>query len=86
MAFSIEILILALFTIAMAVAAIESEKISRAIVFLALASIGVGSIFLIVGALYAAMLEYFMYGGALIILFMVAASFTKDKKEDETDE
>ncbi|MFX0061412.1 MAG: hypothetical protein ACFFC7_04435 [Candidatus Hermodarchaeota archaeon] len=83
---SLEILVLAVFTIIMAIAALETEKISRAIAFLALSAFGIGSIFFVVGAIYAAMLEYFLYGGALVILFMAAASFTKREEEESPNE
>ena len=83
---SIEILVLAVFTIIMAIAALETEKISRAIAFLALSAVGVGGIFFVVGAVYAAMLEFFLYGGALVILFMAAASFTKREEEESPNE
>ncbi|NHJ01065.1 MAG: hypothetical protein EAX86_02935 [Candidatus Heimdallarchaeota archaeon] len=78
---SIEILFLALFTIAMAIAALEAEKISRAIIALALSSVGIGLIFLLLGANYAAVFEFLLYGGVLVILFMAVASFTEDKEE-----
>ncbi|MHA1214428.1 MAG: hypothetical protein ACTSPG_03985 [Candidatus Hodarchaeales archaeon] len=82
---SLEILILAFFTIAMAIAALEAEKLSRGIIALALSSIGIGSIFLLLGANYAAIFEYLLYGGVLIILFMAIASFTEEK-ESKTEE
>lgn len=72
-----------MFTIATAVAALEAKKISRAIIALALSSIGVGSIFLYVGANYAAVYEYLVYGGVLIILFMIAAAFTEEESKEE---
>ena len=70
---SIEILLLSIFTIAMAIAALETEKVSRAIIALALSSVGIGLIFLLLGANYAAMFEFLLYGGVLIILFMAVA-------------
>ena len=78
---SIEILLLAIFTMATAIAALEAEKVSRAIVALALSSIGIGLIFLLLGANYAAVFEFLLYGGVLVILFMAVASFTEDKEE-----
>jgi NADH:ubiquinone oxidoreductase subunit 6 (subunit J) len=80
---SIEIILFALFTIAMAVAALEVEKLTSGIVFLALSSVGVGSIFFLVGASYAAVFEFLLYAGVLIVLFMVAASLTEKSKERE---
>ena len=80
---SIEILFLALFTIGSAIAALEAEKLSRSIIALALSSIGIGSIFLLLGAYYAAVFEFLVYGGVLIILFMAVASFTE--KEDDKE-
>jgi NADH:ubiquinone oxidoreductase subunit 6 (subunit J) len=79
---SLEILLLALFTIAMAIAALETEKMSRAIIALALSSVGIGSIFLLVNAYYAAVFEFLLYGGVLIILFMAVASFTEEEEEE----
>ncbi|MHA2298311.1 MAG: NADH-quinone oxidoreductase subunit J [Candidatus Hodarchaeales archaeon] len=81
---SLEIIIIAFFTIAMAIAALETEKPSHAIIFLALSSIGIGTIFLLVGAMYAAMFEYLIYAGVLIILFMVVASFTGKEELQES--
>ena len=80
---SIEIILFALFTIAMAVAALEVEKLTSGIVFLALSSVGIGSIFFLVGASYAAVFEFLLYAGVLIVLFMVAASLTEKSKERE---
>ena len=83
MAFSIEILIFALFTIITAIVALEAERLSRAIVSLALSSIGIGMIFLSLGATYAGLFELLIYGGVLLILFLVVASFVES--EDESD-
>ncbi|MFW9996224.1 MAG: hypothetical protein ACFFD4_29555 [Candidatus Odinarchaeota archaeon] len=81
---SFEIILLSIFTIIMAVAALEVEKMSQAIVYLALTAVGVGTIFLYLGAMYAAMFEYLIYGGVLIILFMAAAAFAgKEEKADK---
>ncbi len=81
---SIEIILFTLFTIAMAVAALEVEKLTNGIVFLALSSVGIGSIFFFVGASYAAVFEFLLYAGVLIVLFMVAASLT-ETSEGKTD-
>jgi len=78
---SIEIILFAIFTIVMAVAALEVEKLTTGIVFLALSSVGIGSIFFIVGASYAAVFEFLLYAGVLIVLFMVAASLTEKSRE-----
>ena len=83
MAFSIEILIFALFTIIAAIVALEAENLSRAIISLALSSIGIGVIFLLLGATYAGLFELLIYGGVLLILFLVVASFVES--EDELD-
>ncbi len=83
MAFSIEILIFALFTIIAAIVALEAESLSRAIVSLALSSIGIGVIFLLLGATYAGLFELLIYGGVLLIHFLVVASFVES--EDELD-
>jgi len=84
---SIEIIIFALFTIVMAVAALEVEKLTSGIVLLALSSAGIGSIFFLVGASYAAAFEFLLYAGVLIVLFMVAASLTeKSEKMIEEEE
>lgn len=77
---SLEILLLALFVIATAIAALESDDLSHAIVFLALSAMGIGTIFFFVGAIYAALFEFLIYGGVLFILFMVMASFTAEKE------
>ena len=77
---SLEILLLALFVIATTIAALESDNLSHAIVFLALSAIGIGGIFFFVGAIYAALFEFLIYGGVLFILFMVMASFTMKKE------
>lgn len=82
---SIEILFLAFFTVAMAITALEAEKSSRAIVALALSSISIGLIFLLLGAVYAAVFELLIYGGVLIILFMAVASFTEDPESKEVN-
>ena len=79
---SIEIILLAIFTIIMAVAALEINKITTAILFLALSSIGIGSIFFLVGANYAAAFEFLVYAGVLIVLFMVTASLTETPRKD----
>ncbi len=81
---SIEIILFALFTIVMAVAALEVEKLTNGILLLALSSIGIGSIFFLVGAHYAAVFEFLLYAGVLIVLFMVAASLT-ETSEGKTD-
>ena len=81
-----EILLLSIVTIASAVAALEAEKISRAIVALAIWSGAVGLIFLDVGANYAAVYELLLYGGVLIVLFMVAASFTEQEEPQSSEE
>lgn len=70
----------------MAVAALEAERLTRSIFFLALSSIGIGSIFLSVGANYAAALEFILYAGILIILFIVAASLTETDKLETNEE
>jgi len=85
MAFSIEILILALFTIITAIVALEAERLSRAIVSLALSSIGIGVIFLLLGATYAGVFELLIYGGVLLILFLVVASFVESEDEPDLD-
>ncbi|PWI47423.1 hypothetical protein CEE45_12035 [Candidatus Heimdallarchaeota archaeon B3_Heim] len=77
---SIEIILLALFTLVMAVAALETEKITTSILFLALSSVGIGSIFFFVGASYAAVFEFLVYAGVLIVLFIVTASLTETSK------
>ncbi len=74
---SIEIILFALFTIVMAVAALEVEKLTNGILLLALSSVGIGSIFFLVGANYAAVFEFLLYAGVLIVLFMIAASLTE---------
>lgn len=78
---SFEILFLSIFTIIMAIAALETKKMSQAIVYLALTAVGVGTIFLYLGAMYAAMFEYLIYGGVLIILFMAAAAFSGEEEK-----
>jgi NADH:ubiquinone oxidoreductase subunit 6 (subunit J) len=85
MAFSIEILIFALFTIIAAIVALEAERLSRAIVSLALSSIGIGTIFLFLGATYAGLFELLIYGGVLLILFLVVASFVESEDESGSD-
>jgi NADH:ubiquinone oxidoreductase subunit 6 (subunit J) len=69
-----------MFTITMTVAAIEAENITRSILFLALSSVGIGSIFFLVGANYAAVFEFVLYAGVLIVLFIVASSLTETTK------
>ena len=81
---SIEILIFALFTMFMAIATLEVEEIGRSIVFLTLSSVGVGTIFIYLGATYAGLFVFVLYAGVLIILFMVVASFT-EIEEDENE-
>ena len=83
---SIEIILFSLFTIAMAAAALEAEKVTRGIVFLALSSVGIGTIFFLVGASYAAVFEFLLYAGVLIILFIVAASLTETPRKKTDDE
>lgn len=78
---SIEIIIFVGFTVIMAVAALESEKIVNAILFLALSSAGVGCIFFYVGASYAAVFEFLLYVGILIILFIVTAGLTENHEK-----
>ena len=85
MTFSIEILVFALFTIIAAIVALEAEKLSRAIVSLALSSIGIGVIFLFLGATYAGVFELLIYGGVLLILFLVVASFVESEDESDLD-
>lgn len=68
----------------MAVAALEVEKLTNGIVLLGLSSVGIGSIFFFVGASYAAVFEFLLYAGVLIVLFMVAASLT-EKSEGKID-
>lgn len=80
---SVEILLFSIFTIAMAVAALEVENITRSILFLALSSVSIGSMFFLVGASYAALFEFVLYAGVLIILFIIAASLT-ETSENET--
>ncbi|MFX0117477.1 MAG: hypothetical protein ACFFB3_23220 [Candidatus Hodarchaeota archaeon] len=81
-----EILLLSIVAIASAIAALEAEKISRAIVALAIWSGALGFIFLHVGANYAAVYELLLYGGVLIVLFMVAASFTEHEEAQSSEE
>ncbi|MFX1284925.1 MAG: hypothetical protein ACFFB5_14790 [Promethearchaeota archaeon] len=83
---SVEVVILTIFTIAMAAAALEVENITRSILCLALSSIGVGSIFFFVGASYAAVFEFVLYAGVLIILFIVAASLTEITEKETIGE
>ena len=80
---SLEVLILSIFTMIMAIGALEAEKVSRSIVLLALSSIGLGTIFMFLGATYAALFEYMLYAGVLIILFMVVASFMEEEEKKE---
>ena len=79
---TIEILVLSIFTMIMAIGALEAEKLSRSIVMLALSSIGIGTIFMILGATYAALFQYMLYAGVLIILFMVVASFMEEENKE----
>ena len=80
---TIEILFLSIFTMIMAIGALEAEKLSRSIIMLALSSIGLGTIFMVLGATYAALFEYMIYAGVLIILFMVVASFMEEEEKKE---
>lgn len=79
---TIEILVLSIFTMIMAIGALEAEKLSRSVVMLALSSIGIGTIFMILGATYAALFQYMLYAGVLIILFMVVASFMEEENKE----
>jgi hypothetical protein len=63
-----EILLLSLVSVAAALSALEVERISRAIVALAIWSGAIGFIFLHVGANYAAVYMLLLYGGVLIVL------------------
>ncbi|MHA2273733.1 MAG: hypothetical protein ACXACI_17940 [Candidatus Hodarchaeales archaeon] len=81
-----EILLLSLVSVASALAALEVERISRAIVALAIWSGAIGFIFLHVGANYAAVYMLLLYGGVLIVLFMVAASFAEHEKPQSKKE
>lgn len=83
---SVEVVIFTLFTIGMTVAALEVKNITRSILCLALSSVGTGSIFFLVGAIYAAVFEFVLYAGVLIILFIVAASLTEMTEEETIGE
>ena len=83
----VEIIILSGFTVVMALTALETERIIRSILLLALSSVGIGCIFFYVGANYAAVFEFLLYVGILIILFIVTAGLTEAGKTkfDEKD-
>ncbi|MFX0182342.1 MAG: NADH-quinone oxidoreductase subunit J [Candidatus Hodarchaeota archaeon] len=83
---SIEIILISVFIIAMAVVALEVENITRSILFLALSSVGIGSIFFLVGASYAAVFEFVLYAGILIVLFIVASSLTETARVETNEE
>ena len=78
---SIEIVCLSGFTVLMAVLALESERIINGILYLASSSVGIGCIFFYLGANYAAILEFLLYVGILIILFIVTAGLTEGEEE-----
>ncbi|WP_287585943.1 hypothetical protein [Candidatus Borrarchaeum sp.] len=81
-----EIIFLALFTLVMAIIALESEKISRGIVGLALSAFGIGAIYYLVDALYAALFQLLLYAGVLTVLIMVVASTLAEQSTGKTVE
>jgi NADH:ubiquinone oxidoreductase subunit 6 (subunit J) len=86
---TVEIIFLALFTLVMAIIALEAERISRGIVALALTAFGIGAIYYLVDAIYAALFQLLLYAGVLTVLIMVVASTLTEqstKKIEEKDQ
>ena len=86
---TVEIIFLALFTLVMAIMALEAEKISRGIVALALTAFGIGAIYYLVDAIYAALFQLLLYAGVLTVLIMVVTSTLTEqstKKIEEKDQ
>jgi NADH:ubiquinone oxidoreductase subunit 6 (subunit J) len=83
---TIEIFFLALFTLVMAIMALEAEKIARGIAALALSAFGIGAIYYLVDAIYAALFQLLLYAGVLTVLIMVVASTLAEQSTRKTDE
>lgn len=75
------VLAFALGAIISAISALEIKDTSRSIIALWISAVFIGAIFMLFNAYYASVLQWLVYGGALIILFLTFIAI--DKEEDE---
>ncbi|MHA2232946.1 MAG: NADH-quinone oxidoreductase subunit J [Candidatus Hodarchaeales archaeon] len=57
--------------------ALEARRLVYSVVFLWASAVSVGLLFWYVGAWYAAILQWLVYAGVLVILFLTTVSFTE---------
>jgi NADH:ubiquinone oxidoreductase subunit 6 (subunit J) len=79
-----EIFLIGLITVITAFFSIQSKNNPRSIIFLWMSSVAVGFLLFLFSATYAAVLQWLIYGGVLILLFMTFTAFAGNEPESST--
>ena len=74
------VLIFAVGAIVSAVCALEIKDTSRSIIALWVSAVFVGAIFMLFSAYYASVLQWLVYAGALVILFLTFIAIDKEEE------
>ena len=71
------IIIICAVIVLFAMLALEARRLVHSVVFLWASAVSLGFLFWYVGAWYAAILQWLVYAGVLVILFLTTVSFTE---------
>jgi len=80
-AFELSVILLSVLFLVFATLSLERENLVHAVISITVSSIALGTLFFFVGAIYAALLQWILYGGVMLFLFLSVIALVEQESE-----